>query len=73
MMTRLLSDTAPARGLTPRLLRALILGLSHARRAWRLHRRQARGVPQDLSERMMRDIGLEPRPARALLPFHPLW
>ena len=46
---------------------------SFLRTGARHRRRIPRGVPRDLSPRMMRDIGLDPWPDRPRLPFHPLW
>jgi hypothetical protein len=37
------------------------------------HRRIPRGVPRNLSPRLMRDIGLEPWPERLQFPPRHLW
>lgn len=39
----------------------------------RHRRRILRGLPRDLSPKMMRDIGLEPWPERPRFLFYPLW
>ncbi len=39
----------------------------------RHRRRLPRGVPRDLSPRMMRDIGLDPWPERPRFTLYPLW